>query len=139
MKTYEGVEYSSTIPDLGTRWSGQVYAPCHFIPKERTPCYPLDRRLGGPQSRSGRCGEEKKKIYCLHRESNLGRPDRSPELSWLVSSSSIPRLTGTALSWQNEINSKMLKEKENSQLYVLVCSVFLFSQLLFHFRVFNAI
>jgi hypothetical protein len=33
--------------------------PCHFTPGQREPWYKLDRRPGGPQSRSGRCGEEK--------------------------------------------------------------------------------
>jgi hypothetical protein len=28
-------------------------------PQGKSPCYPLDRRLGWPQSRSGRGGEEK--------------------------------------------------------------------------------
>jgi hypothetical protein len=28
----------------------------------KTPCYPLDRKLGGPQSRSERGGEEKKMV-----------------------------------------------------------------------------
>jgi hypothetical protein len=28
-------------------------------PQGKIPWYPLDRKLGGPQSRSGRCGEEK--------------------------------------------------------------------------------
>jgi hypothetical protein len=40
--------------------SGQLHAPAALTPKERVPgTYPLDRRLGGPQSRSGRVGEEK--------------------------------------------------------------------------------
>jgi hypothetical protein len=30
-----------------------------ITPGERAPRYPLDRKLGGPQSRSGQCGEEK--------------------------------------------------------------------------------
>jgi hypothetical protein len=34
--------------------SGQL-----LYPQGKSPCYPLDRRLGGPQSRSGRSGEEK--------------------------------------------------------------------------------
>jgi hypothetical protein len=29
------------------------------LPQGKSPWYPLDRRLGGPQSRSGRGGEEK--------------------------------------------------------------------------------
>jgi hypothetical protein len=33
--------------------SGQLY------PQGKSPWYPLDRRLGGPQSHSGRGGEEK--------------------------------------------------------------------------------
>jgi hypothetical protein len=38
--------------------SGQLYAPAVYS-QGKSPWYPLDRRLGGPQSRSGRRGEEK--------------------------------------------------------------------------------
>jgi hypothetical protein len=38
--------------------SGQLHAPAALLPR-KDPWYPLDRRLGGPQSRSGRGGEEK--------------------------------------------------------------------------------
>jgi hypothetical protein len=38
--------------------SGQLHAPA-ALPPGKEPWYPLDRRLGGPQSRSGRGGEEK--------------------------------------------------------------------------------
>jgi hypothetical protein len=38
--------------------SGQLSRPGRFTPSE-SPLYPSDRRLGGPQSRSGRGGEEK--------------------------------------------------------------------------------
>jgi hypothetical protein len=38
--------------------SGQLHNPV-FYHQGKSPCYPLDRRLGGPQSRSGRGGEEK--------------------------------------------------------------------------------
>jgi hypothetical protein len=37
---------------------GQLHAP-PLYPQEKIPWYPLDRRLGGPQSRSGGGGEEK--------------------------------------------------------------------------------
>jgi hypothetical protein len=30
-----------------------------FYPQRKSPQYSLDRRLGGPQNGSGRCGEEK--------------------------------------------------------------------------------
>jgi hypothetical protein len=33
--------------------------PCRFIPGGKKPRYPLDKRLGGPQSRFGCCREEK--------------------------------------------------------------------------------
>jgi hypothetical protein len=38
--------------------SGQLHAPA-ALPQEKRPRYPLDRMLGGPQSRSGHGGEEK--------------------------------------------------------------------------------
>jgi hypothetical protein len=38
--------------------SGQLHAPV-ALPAGKEPRYTLDRRLGGPQSRSGRGGEEK--------------------------------------------------------------------------------
>jgi hypothetical protein len=39
--------------------SGQLHA-WPLYPQGKSPWYPLDRRLGWPQSRSGRGGEEKK-------------------------------------------------------------------------------
>jgi hypothetical protein len=41
----------------GGEWSAS--RPGRFIARGRSPRYPLDRRLGGPQGQSGRCGEEK--------------------------------------------------------------------------------
>jgi hypothetical protein len=38
--------------------SGQLHATA-ALPQGKSPWYPLDRRLGGPYSRSGRGGEEK--------------------------------------------------------------------------------
>jgi hypothetical protein len=61
MKTYWGWRYSSTHSLTsaldGGEWS--TSRPGRFTPRERAPWYPLDSRLGGPQSRSGRGGEEK--------------------------------------------------------------------------------
>jgi hypothetical protein len=39
--------------------SGQLHAPAALPPQGKNPLYPLDRRLGGFQCRSGRGGEEK--------------------------------------------------------------------------------
>jgi hypothetical protein len=43
-----------------------------LYPQGKSPWYPLDRRLGGPQSRSGRGGEEK--IPSPRQESNPRTP-----------------------------------------------------------------
>jgi hypothetical protein len=51
--------------------------PRPLYPRGKSPPYALDRRLGGPQSRSGRRGEEK--ILGLELRS-LGRPARSQSL-----------------------------------------------------------
>jgi hypothetical protein len=56
--------------------SGQLYAP-PFYPQGKSPHYPLDRRLGGSQSRSGRGGEENK--FPAHaRNRNLETRSSSP-------------------------------------------------------------
>jgi hypothetical protein len=38
--------------------SGQLHAPA-AMPRGKNPRYSLYRRLGGPQNRSGHCGEDK--------------------------------------------------------------------------------
>jgi hypothetical protein len=46
--------------NLGSRWMWLVsFTPRPLYPQGKSPWYPLDRRPGGPQSRSGRGGEEK--------------------------------------------------------------------------------
>jgi hypothetical protein len=48
------------ILDLGTRLKWVViFTPRPLYSQRKSPRYPLDRRLGGPQSRSGRGGEDK--------------------------------------------------------------------------------
>jgi hypothetical protein len=61
MKEYWGSGgISPRIFYLGTRWTGVViFMPRPLYPQGKSPWYPLDRRLGGLQSRSGRGGEEK--------------------------------------------------------------------------------
>jgi hypothetical protein len=60
MEAYWGSEsIAPRIIDLGTRWRWVVsFTPRPFYPQGKSPFYPLDRRLGGPQTRP-RCGGEK--------------------------------------------------------------------------------
>jgi hypothetical protein len=56
----EEYKYSSThsLTSALEGVSGQLHAPA-ALPQGKSPWYPLDRSLGGPQSRSGRGGEKK--------------------------------------------------------------------------------
>jgi hypothetical protein len=86
---HEGVLWSGGIAprilDFGTRWRCVVsFTPRPIYPQGNSLRYPLDRRLDGPQSRSGRGGEEKNS----HPLPGLETPDhsdRSPALYWLSS------------------------------------------------------
>jgi hypothetical protein len=88
--------YSSTTLDLSTRWRwvvGFMFWP--LSPEGKCPQYPLDRRLGGLQSRSGCHGEKslapepvwmtwRRENYCPHQDSNSdpSRPAHSQSLYW---------------------------------------------------------
>jgi hypothetical protein len=80
MKTYGGVDvYMHVFLDLGTSWRRVVsFTPRPLYPRVKSSRYPLDRRLGGPQNRSRRCGEEKPPIHWVPRAISLGikRPGR---------------------------------------------------------------
>jgi hypothetical protein len=62
MKAYWGSECTAPcILDLGTRWRWVVsFTSRTPYPQGKSPWYPLDRRLGGPQIRSGHSGGEEK-------------------------------------------------------------------------------
>jgi hypothetical protein len=52
--------YSSTLLNLSTKWEGAVSFTLRSLYSQgKSPRYLLGRRLGGSQSRSGLCGEEK--------------------------------------------------------------------------------
>jgi hypothetical protein len=52
--------YNSIILDLGIECRLLViFTPWVLYPRGKSPRYPLDRRLGGPQSQSGCSGREK--------------------------------------------------------------------------------
>jgi hypothetical protein len=68
--------------DLGIRLSWVVsFTPRPLYPQGKSPWYPLDRRLGGPQSRSGCGGGEKNSQLPPGIEpQNHDRPARGPVL-----------------------------------------------------------
>jgi hypothetical protein len=60
MKAYGSGCIDSHFLDLGTCWRWVVnFTHWPLYPRGKSPFYPLDRRLGGPQSQSGRSWEEK--------------------------------------------------------------------------------
>jgi hypothetical protein len=61
MKAYwGGGSITPRILHIGTRWRREVtFTPRPLYTQGKSPWYPLDRRLGGPHSRSRRDGEEK--------------------------------------------------------------------------------
>jgi len=66
------------ILNLGTRWRWVVsFAPQPLYPQGKSPRFPLVRRLGGPQSRSGWGGEQKDFFIALCRKLKPGLPTRS--------------------------------------------------------------
>jgi hypothetical protein len=90
--------YSSSIPDLGARQRWVVnFTPRPFCLRGNSPRYPLDKTLGGPQSLSGRCGEEKNLVLAEIR--TPGRPARSPSLY----------RRGYPDSWTSNVGSRKFK------------------------------
>jgi hypothetical protein len=61
--------------------NGQRHAPAALYPRGKDPCYPLDRRLGGPQSCSGHRDIANNPLPLPGIEP--GRPVRSQTLYWL--------------------------------------------------------
>jgi hypothetical protein len=69
--------YSFTILDLGTRRRGVVrFTPLPLYLQENSPWRPLDRRLGKPQSWSGRCGVETNLISLPGNRTTAAEPRR---------------------------------------------------------------
>jgi hypothetical protein len=64
MKAYWGsAGVAPRILDLGTRWRwGFSFTALLLYPQGKSPWYPLNRRLGGPQSRSWRSGVEENSL-----------------------------------------------------------------------------
>jgi len=79
MKTYWVNRGISLQPFITSAIDGVVvsFTPQPIYSRGKSPPYPLDRKLGGPQSRSGRGGEEKRIPSFPPQELNPGRPARN--------------------------------------------------------------
>jgi hypothetical protein len=75
-RRFGGVEvWLHAFFDLGTRWRWVVsFTPRPLYPQGKSPRYPLDRKLGGPQSRYGH-GVEEKNFQPLKRKMKAGTED----------------------------------------------------------------
>jgi hypothetical protein len=74
LKTYWGTESIAPRINLGPRWRWVVsFMPWPHYHQCKSPRYPLERRLGGSQSRSGCCGKENF-YYCHCQELNPSCP-----------------------------------------------------------------
>jgi hypothetical protein len=104
MKTYWGSGgIAPYILNLGTRWKSVVtFTPRPLYLWCKNHRHSSDRRLSGPQSWSGRGGEEKKFHHCLRRELIPG----SPTCSLFTILTRIYRLTEYNI--KNEENKKSM-------------------------------
>jgi hypothetical protein len=107
MKAYwRSGDIAPRIIDLGTRWRWVVsFTPWPLYPQGKSPPYPLDRRLSGPQSRSGHGAEVKNSQP--HRDSNSNHSTVQPVVSrytdWAIHlkiTSLLTQLSRIALSGQ---------------------------------------
>jgi len=81
MKRYWGTEVKphAFLTSALDKRRVNTFTPRPLYPGGRNPWYPLDRRLGGPQSRSGRGEAEKNFPSPCRGEKKHGRPAQSPD------------------------------------------------------------
>jgi hypothetical protein len=59
--------------------NGQLHAPV-ALPQGKSPCYPVDQRMSGSQSRSGRGGEEKNSGWSPKSRAGRGGEEKNSKL-----------------------------------------------------------
>jgi hypothetical protein len=118
--------FSTSALDGGD-WSAS--RPRRFSPQEKSPRLPLDRLLCGPQSQSGRCGEDKNLLHGW--ESNTGRPARSSSLYRLSYRSHMTAVSHSVTSHKKCLNDLSASVKQDLQCliaaFVVLLSAFGFS------------
>jgi hypothetical protein len=102
------------ILNFGTRWRWVViFTPRPLYPQWKIAWYPLDRRLGGPKSRSWRGGEEKNSQPLPGLEPSIVQPVSQCYTDW-----AIPASVKHSLLWKMfKISTEMVKGRNNSALH----------------------
>jgi hypothetical protein len=67
------IKHSRYTPVEAQGRGGRRHAPAAFYPREKVPRYPLDMRLGGPQSRSGQKGYTKNHFASAGNRTSIAR------------------------------------------------------------------
>jgi hypothetical protein len=101
--------------------SGQLHAPA-ALPQEKSPCYPLDRRMGGPQSRSGSGGEEKNSQPLSGIETPIIQPaaqSYTTELTWCLNVAAVVHISLVTMSRTDLCQNCQCFQKQN---YLLIYS-----------------
>jgi hypothetical protein len=81
------------------------FRPLPLYPQGNSLWYPLDKRLGGPQSRSGRCGEKKNVLSLPENEpQSLSHPACTLVLYWL---SYFESIFNKLISWDSSVSIVM--------------------------------
>jgi hypothetical protein len=107
-----GSTHSLTSALDGGEWL--TSRPGRFTPREKSPWYPLDRRLGGHKNRSGRGGEEKNSRRKSKAKTPIVQPIAQRYTDWAI----------TALFRADEKRGLLLNGEEEVD---VVCLVFCLS------------
>jgi hypothetical protein len=109
MKVYWGSEgIGPRILNIGTGWRWVVsFTPRPLYPQEKSPWYPLDRRLGGTQNRTG-CGGGEKNSQPL--------PGLEPPVIQPVAQRYTTELSRLQF-WNNQYKIKLISSDNTSDLY----------------------
>jgi hypothetical protein len=117
--------YNSTILDLGTGWGWVVsFMPWALYPQGESPWYPLYRRLGGSQSQSGCCWEERNVFSSAGNQTHAVQPVVHCCTDWAIPAPSslysivkelITSVTRKELGWLLKLGRSFMKEE-------IVCS-----------------
>jgi hypothetical protein len=124
---------------LGTVWNWAVsFTPRPLYPRGKSSWYPLDRRVGGPQSRSGHGGKEKKSPFVAHAVQPVVQSHWLAPRTYRNLQRGI-RLNALTLSRDSRVTVGPLNERSwliiQAELSVTICSSVVLTRGIFLFRI----